>query len=124
MSRRENARLLREQLVEFVTRAEKIKGKVYGEKATEERWNRRLVMSTDNQVLEVGPDGNLLDITTALAMACTTGFDAAEALAAASFTCAECGAQKVGMSNYILMKVTREQHMYLVPPVLQQRVQG
>ena len=51
----EHARLLREQLVGHVTRAEKIKGTVYGEKATEERWNRRLVMSTDNQVLEVAP---------------------------------------------------------------------
>ena len=62
---------------------------MYGEKATEERWNRRLVMSTDNQVLEVGPDGELVDITAALAMACTTGFDAAEVLAAVSFACAE-----------------------------------
>ena len=92
---REHGRLLRQQLVEHVTRAEKLKGEVYGAKAVEAGWNRRLVMSTDHQVLEVGQNGELVDITAALTMACTTGFVAAEALAAVSFTCAECGAQKV-----------------------------
>ena len=97
---------MRQQLVEHVTRAEKIKGEVYGKKAVEERWNRRLVMSTDHQVLEVGPNGEMVDITVALAMACTTGFDAAEALDAVSFTCAVCDLQAIGSSKFILMAVT------------------
>ena len=108
---KEQGRLLRQQLVEHVTRAEKVKGEVYGTKATEARWNRRLVMSSDHQVLEVGPKGEMVDITVALAMAGTTGFDAAEALAAVMFCCSECGLQAVGNSKFILMKVT-EEHVY------------
>ena len=57
----EHARVLREKLRAFVTESEKIKGRVYDEAANEARWNRRLVMSEDNRVIEVGLDGTITD---------------------------------------------------------------
>ena len=108
----DNSRALREKLLTFVTEAEKIKGDVYGEKATEGRWNKWLVMSDDNVVIEVGPDGSMVDITAAKTMACTTGFNAEEALAAVSHTCVLCSEQKIGISSVILMDVTAEGHRH------------
>ena len=71
-----------------------------------------MVMSDDNAALEVGPIGNMVDITAAMAMACTAGFGAAEAVAAVSFTCTKCGVQKIGMSSYVLHEVTEKEHVH------------
>ena len=101
----EHARVLREKLRAFVTEAEKIKGRVYGEAANEARWNRRLVMSEDNKVIEVGLDGTTTDLTAVLDIANSSGFLADEALQAVTNECKKCGEITFGHSSVILMDV-------------------
>mgnify|MGYP000025575499 CR=1 FL=1 len=104
--------MLREKLLQFVTDAESIKGEVCGAKAVEERWSKRLVMSDDHTVIEIQPDGMAVDLTAAMAMACTAGFNADEALQAVSHTCVLCNEPKIGVSTVILLDVFEEAHVY------------
>ena len=68
-------------------------------------------MSEDNLV-EVGPDGVLTDIAAALEMACSSGFNADEAVGVVSNVCARCGTQSLGHSNVILMDINDDGHQY------------
>jgi hypothetical protein len=60
-------------------------------------------MSDDRAVIEIQEDGTAVDLTAALAMACTTGFNVEEALIAVSHTCNLCGMAFVGISCVIPM---------------------
>ncbi len=90
----------------------KIKGRISGKGALETRWSRRLVMSEDKAGLEITHEGEYVDITVGLAMACPSGFNAAEALAAISSKCRPCGESLVGVSRVILMDVLYEGLVY------------
>ena len=81
-------------------------------KAREERWSKWLVMSDDHVVIEIKPDGSTVDLTVAMAMACTSGFKVEVALAAVSHTCALCSEQKIGIPCVILMEGSAEGHIY------------
>ncbi len=81
-------------------------------------------MSEDKAVIEIQKDGTGIDLTAALSMACTTGFNAAEALAAVSHTCELCEAPCVGVSCVILMCVAAVGAEVVASPVLQQQLQG
>ncbi len=76
-----------------------------------------LVMLEDKAVLEIKPGGTC--ITVGLAMACTSDFNAEEALAAISHNCRPCVQPPVGISLVILMDVLYESPCVLVPPFLQ-----
>ena len=69
------------------------------------RWNRRIAVSMDHRVVELGSEGRAVDITNALTMANSTGFDAAEANEAVTFTCSQCNGSGLGHSKFIVMSV-------------------
>ncbi len=69
-------------------------------------------MSDDHTVIEMNPDGTAVDLIVAMAMACTSGLNADEALQAVSHTCVICGVPKIGISTVILMDVSAEGHIY------------
>ena len=107
----ERAQKLRENLQKWSTTSAKIRGEIYSKEATEERWNKAIVVSTDNKVMEFDAEGKLVDTTNALTMANTTGFDADEALKAVESTCQVCCSKGFGHSRFILMNAEKE-HEY------------
>ena len=78
---------LRSYLGQLAAKAECIKGNIYSEEERELHWNRRLVMSSDLEVIEMQADGSAVNMTEVLIMANTTGMDAAETLSAARHSC-------------------------------------
>ena len=97
----ERTRKIQESLLEWGNASAMIKGELYGKEATEARWNRRIAVSTDHRVVEMDSEGRAVDITNALIMANSTGFDAAEANEAVTFTCSLCNSSGLGHSKFI-----------------------
>ncbi len=80
----------------------RIKGKVYGEEARQTRWSKLLVMSDDHTIIEMQSNGEAVDITVAVGMACTTGKDASEASDDTRHSCVKCGqAGKAPLAGYL-----------------------
>ena len=96
------ARKLREMLKTFTSEAERIKGATYGQAAVEQRWNKRLAMSVDEDLMEVDAEGHAVSIYNIFEYANTSGNDAQEALKAMRYTCCKCKALTHDFKSMIL----------------------